>query len=205
MHSFIAHIYSSVVVIICLYFLILNRWPAFWRLLMRLLMEEIPNYWHDFFLIHWSLWERWNKMIYEHTISIPNRVIEGVLVIMDNFKELPTLLLIPKNQCSCWKLPREGYLKLNVEETLFFDLNRTKVGSILKDCRGIAIMAANFLEQNIANPLDIEVLAILRGLQICFNQCISNLILKKWLQVGRERNITIRTSKLGYWESHFWY
>lgn len=64
-------------------------------------------------------------------------------------------------------------------ELCFLTLKRKVcIGFIVRDHRGKALMVASIVKSNVANLESIETLVILKGLQLCMHQGISNLIIK---------------------------
>lgn len=70
------------------------------------------------------------------------------------------------------------FIKLNVDGALFFDLQKAGVGVIARNSHGSTILTASLLEANISQPKAIESTVILRGLQLCLHQGISNLLIE---------------------------
>ncbi|XP_042939410.1 uncharacterized protein LOC122274438 [Carya illinoinensis] len=64
-----------------------------------------------------------------------------------------------------WKPPPSGMLKLNVDGALFSDQFRSGIGVVLRDDRGQVLFAASKPEEALADPMEIELIAMLRGLQ----------------------------------------
>lgn len=67
-----------------------------------------------------------------------------------------------QRQC-CQHSPLAGSMKLNVDGAVFIDQQKIGVGIILKDI-GKIIMVASKKEYEVKDPVEIELLAILRGL-----------------------------------------
>lgn len=117
-------------------------------------------------------------MLYEHQNSTAIQAFESALVVKENFQKYVAQPESPNLYNSGWLPPPTSFLKLNVDEALFLNLQEAGVDFILRDCSGSAIMAASTKEAHLANPIDIESLAILRGLQYYLNQGLSNLLIK---------------------------
>lgn len=117
-------------------------------------------------------------MLYEHQNSTAIQAFESALVVKENFQKYVAQPESPNLYNSGWLPPPTSFLKLNVDEALFLNLQEAGVDFILRDCSGSAIMAASIKEAHLANPIDIESLAILRGLQYYLNQGLSNLLIK---------------------------
>lgn len=69
-------------------------------------------------------------------------------------------------------------MKSNVDGVVFFDQNKVGIGFILRNAQGETIMAACLPEEGIKTPKEVELAAILRGLQICIELEIKKIILK---------------------------
>ncbi|XP_040987646.1 uncharacterized protein LOC121235362 [Juglans microcarpa x Juglans regia] len=74
--------------------------------------------------------------------------------------------------------PLRGYLKLNVDEAVFSDMRKTGIGLILRDSYGKMVMTTTISEIEVNEPATIELLAVLRGLQLCIPLGIPKLIIE---------------------------
>ncbi|XP_042950614.1 uncharacterized protein LOC122282698 [Carya illinoinensis] len=92
-----------------------------------------------------------------------------------------------------WQPPPEGVLKLNIDGALFSDQCKAGIGAVLRDKEGKVIFAASKSEPAIADPMEIELLAMLRGLQLCVSLGITS------LQVESDSLLTVQElEKEGY-------
>ncbi|KAF5444954.1 hypothetical protein F2P56_034045 [Juglans regia] len=66
---------------------------------------------------------------------------------------------------SQWQLPPQGMTKLNVDGPVFHAEGSVGVGLIIRDWEGKVLMPVNKKEVAAMEPLEIELIAILRGLQ----------------------------------------
>ncbi|XP_042958008.1 uncharacterized protein LOC122293496 [Carya illinoinensis] len=69
----------------------------------------------------------------------------------------------------------ESSLKLNVDGAIFSDQCRSGIGVVLRDDKGQVTFAASKLEDALADPMEIELIAILRGIQLCIPLGIAEL------------------------------
>ncbi|KAF5447115.1 hypothetical protein F2P56_032687 [Juglans regia] len=77
-----------------------------------------------------------------------------------------------------WEKPPTGVLKLNVDGAIFKDQHRARVGIIFRDAAGDVILAASKKEYAVNDLAKVELLAMLRGLQLCLPVGIEELILE---------------------------
>lgn len=85
----------------------------------------------------------------------------------------------PRQQSSYrWFPPPTCSYKLNVDGAIFYNQKKAGVGIILRDSSGNVVLVANKKEEEVPDPSTIEILAMFRGLQICANIGIQNLILE---------------------------
>lgn len=117
-------------------------------------------------------------MLYGHQNYAAIQAFEGALAVKVSFQKYTAQPASPNLYKSGWLPPPTGFLKLNVDGALFSNLQQAGVGFIMRDCSRSAIMAASIKEPHVANPVDIESLANLRGLQHCLNQGLSNLLIE---------------------------
>ncbi|XP_042939490.1 uncharacterized protein LOC122274519 [Carya illinoinensis] len=66
-----------------------------------------------------------------------------------------------------WQLPPQGTTKLNVDGAIFHTNGSAGVGLILRDWEGKVLLAVSKKEVAVMEPLEIELIATLRGLQFC--------------------------------------
>lgn len=83
----------------------------------------------------------------------------------------------------CWKPHTIGTLKLNVDGVIFASIRATEIRTILLDNKGDIILVASIREQADFDPTSIECLAIYKGLQLCLNMGITNLLVESDCQV----------------------
>ncbi|KAG6620210.1 hypothetical protein I3842_Q075500 [Carya illinoinensis] len=120
-----------------------------------------------FFLLAWGLWYRRNQSIYEGNILSTQQVMEHAFTLYQEHKATIEATKIKLKYKCQWQPPPEGVLKLNIDGALFSDQCKAGVGAVLRDKEGKIIFVASKSEPTIADPLEIELLAILRGLQLC--------------------------------------
>ncbi|KAF5444777.1 hypothetical protein F2P56_033882 [Juglans regia] len=69
-------------------------------------------------------------------------------------------------------------MKLNVDGAVFQDQHRAGVGIILRDANGEVLLTASKKEKEVNDPAEVELLAMLRGLQLCPPLGIEELIME---------------------------
>lgn len=74
-------------------------------------------------------------------------------------------------------LPLSVY-KLNVDETLFFDTHKASIDFLVRNHAGNMALPACIFEKNVDNLVVIEVLAIIRSLQLCMHHGFTNIIIE---------------------------
>lgn len=67
-----------------------------------------------------------------------------------------------------WKPPPQGYLKLNVNNALFFNQKKVGVGVILRNEKGAIVTTASKVENEVSNSKTMA-LPIFQGLQFCIS------------------------------------
>ncbi|KAF5463849.1 hypothetical protein F2P56_013977 [Juglans regia] len=133
---------------------------------------------NQFFLIAWSPWHRRNQKIFENKVLKTDQVIEYALTLAKDHKEARVQKQTRKLLSCCWQAPSQNALKLKVDGAIFATLNRAGVGVILKNTSSEVIMVANMKENGVNDPMEIELLAIFKGLQICIPMGIDELIIE---------------------------
>ncbi|XP_042950059.1 uncharacterized protein LOC122282170 [Carya illinoinensis] len=124
------------------------------------------------FFIAWGMWYRTNQQIFEHKTIQPNMAIDKTLSIATEYKEVRDVRHPRKTQCSC-------ALKLNVDGAIFEDQEKVGVAMLLRNDRGLVLFSASKMENGvIIDPMEVELLAILRGLQLCIRMGILELVIE---------------------------
>lgn len=91
----------------------------------------------SFSTIAGSCWGRKNKMIYEEKNILPHTSIKIALSLKLSYWKLGLIKTIKKTENShCQSPPLDSFLKLNVNNAMFFDLNKTGIGAILRNSKG---------------------------------------------------------------------
>ncbi|XP_042988759.1 uncharacterized protein LOC122316293 [Carya illinoinensis] len=94
--------------------------------------------------------------------------VNSALSLYNSFTDLSSSIAIDVRKACKWQPPQEGFLKLNVDGVVFLELKKASIGLVLRDSKGAVVMAVTFLEREVDEPATIELLAVLRGLQLCF-------------------------------------
>lgn len=88
-------------------------------------------------------------MTYEDKLLTPIDVIERALALKASYRDS----VYPRNttigRSSIWEPPLKGCLKLNVDGAIFFDLDKTRVGCLVRDSKGMPLLAASSLEGSV--------------------------------------------------------
>ncbi|XP_042988698.1 uncharacterized protein LOC122316231 [Carya illinoinensis] len=107
-----------------------------------------------------------------------------------SYKELKSKpVSVIRQQCR-WESPPSGVFKLNVDGAFSSNGSVAGTGAIVRDSKGEVIMSATKKEVSIMIVVEVEALAILRGLQFCIHLGIHNLIIESdSLLVVREFNM----------------
>ncbi|KAF5476857.1 hypothetical protein F2P56_003549 [Juglans regia] len=128
-----------------------------------------------FFLITWGLWFRRNKMQMEQLLLLPKQVINHFMSMYKTFTDLRSSSTHNAKRACSWNPPPRGFLKLNVDGVVFLDVRKAGMGVVLRDDKGKLVMAASKIENAVENPSTIELLALLRGLQLIVHLGFSKL------------------------------
>lgn len=91
-----------------------------------------------------------------------------------------------KRSCIVWTRPPKIVLKLNVNGTLFFDQQKTIIDMILRDHKETLCFLASIDVPSLHELEVIELLAILRGFQLCLMKGIKHLIVESAKGLSRE-------------------
>lgn len=151
----------------------LDKW-----LLYRGSKEEFES----FFMLAWGFWRR-NKKLYEEVLIQPKDAIEWSLSIYSLYIDCSSALTPKLGRIRAWQPPPEGWFKVNIDVTLFFDIQEACIRATVRDNRGDIMLVASIKEKQVQEPKTIQSLAILRGLQQCLHLGITNLIIESNCQL----------------------
>lgn len=107
---------------------------------------------------------------------------EQALSSQEFFTKCTTASWGDEGRVRCFQPPLEGCYKPNADGALFFDIQEAEIYSIVRDCKGEVIMAASLKEQEVQQPKVIKILAFYRGIQLCLQLDISNIIMNLTVQ-----------------------
>lgn len=122
-------------------------------------------------------------MIYENSFTALKPTIDKALSNQLLFKDYRAISGIELSQVGCWKTPKEGTLKLNVDRVLFVDLRKIGLRAILRDSKGEVLMAASMKEHTDLKLELIKSIAIFQGLQLCLHMENTNFLVETDCQV----------------------
>lgn len=103
-----------------------------------------------FFTIAWEFWFKRNKMAHDKNCMELIQVIDHVLPVQKLHQQLEESKTIKDKLCYYWQNPSEGYFKLNVDGTLFFQQHKARVG-VVRDEKGEVVMATSKGETETTN------------------------------------------------------
>ncbi|KAF5450764.1 hypothetical protein F2P56_031091 [Juglans regia] len=119
------------------------------------------------FLCAWGIWYSRNQLIFENKrISLEQAIDHALLVAKEYECAVAEQQMGSKPHCGWLHLP-VGSLKLNIDGALFHDQGRSSVGMILQDETGNVLFTTTKPEHEIIDHMEVELLAVLRGLQLC--------------------------------------
>ncbi|XP_042944649.1 uncharacterized protein LOC122278535 [Carya illinoinensis] len=127
---------------------------GFMEIAMRVTKEGQPRDLEKFFLMAWSFWYRRNLFYFEEQVQHPQQSVDHA---MSLFKESREAQASTKQNMGCCT---------------------SSVGVILRDEKGKVILAVCKKEPEFSDPMEVELLAILRGLQLCIPLGIGELIVE---------------------------
>ncbi|KAF5454638.1 hypothetical protein F2P56_024287 [Juglans regia] len=114
----------------------------------------------------------------EQLLLQPEHVINHSLSMHKTFTDLRSSSTQNAKRACSWNPPPRGFLKLNVDEAVFSDVRKAGLGVVLRDDKGKLVMAASKIENEVENPSTIELLALLRGLQLIVHLGFSKLLVE---------------------------
>ncbi|XP_042983291.1 uncharacterized protein LOC122312694 [Carya illinoinensis] len=131
-----------------------------------------------FFIICWTCWYRRNMKMFENKAMSIDAILGNALAMQKSYKELKNKpISIIRNQYK-WELPPPGVFKLNVDGAFSSSGSVAGIGAIVRDSKGEVIMSAAKKECSAMIVVEVEALAIIRGLQFCIHLGISNLVIE---------------------------
>ncbi|XP_041015076.1 uncharacterized protein LOC121257859 [Juglans microcarpa x Juglans regia] len=131
-----------------------------------------------FSILCWSLWYRRNQLQMGNNLIQHVQAAKHALSICKTFNDVQITTTKDLLKVSKWQAPPDGYLKINVNGTIFANLRKAGVGIVLWDMSGRIVIAASKNEDEVDEAAIIESIAILRGLQLCLPLGIPNFVIK---------------------------
>ncbi|XP_041020432.1 uncharacterized protein LOC121262066 [Juglans microcarpa x Juglans regia] len=114
----------------------------------------------------------------ENNLTQPVQAAEHVLSLCKAFNDVQATIARDLHKFSTWQAPPDGFLKVNVDGSIFANLRKAGVGIVLRDTSGGIVMAASKNELEVDEAVTIEFIVVLRGLQPCLPLGIPNLIIE---------------------------
>ncbi|CAI9765177.1 unnamed protein product [Fraxinus pennsylvanica] len=131
-----------------------------------------------FFMLIWSFWFRRNKYVHEQIRLDPRKIADKALGLLASFNSARKTNCVQIRKYFKWSPPDINFLKLNVDGATFKELDRVGIGVVLKHYSGKVIMAMSKIEISVEESEEIELLAIFRGMQLCVNLGIQNILIE---------------------------
>lgn len=132
-----------------------------------------------FLLIAWGFWYKRNQRVCENKSLKPEQVVDHDLSLLKDHKDFKDRSKKTSQVKCCWiRPPPHGILKLDVDEAVFHDQHKARVDILLRDDKGEVVMAASKKECKVNDPIEIELLAMFRELQLCIQWDIPDIILE---------------------------
>ncbi|KAF5443149.1 hypothetical protein F2P56_035733 [Juglans regia] len=117
-------------------------------------------------------------MVHEGKIPSPKQALERAITLLKLHQKMKQKPEMRARLPIGWEKPSPGVLKLNVDGAIFNDQQGAGVGIILRDAVGEVLLAVSKKGHAVNDPPDVELLAMLRGLQLCIPLGIEELILE---------------------------
>ncbi|KAF5464524.1 hypothetical protein F2P56_014597 [Juglans regia] len=121
-------------------------------------MESLKRYFDN-------TWQ--NKMQIEKTLIESIQAINHALSLQKVFNDVRNSSSLVVGRTCRWQPPPSGFFKFNVDGVIFADVRKAGVGRVLQDDKGRVVMVASKLEDEVEDVATIELLTLLRGLQLC--------------------------------------
>ncbi|XP_042974660.1 uncharacterized protein LOC122306292 [Carya illinoinensis] len=117
------------------------------------------------------------KMFEEKVVNI-EAIVGNALVMQKSYKELKSKPVSAIRQQCRWESPPSGVFKLNVDGAFSSNGSVSGIGVIVRNSKGEVIMSAAKKELSVMTAVEVEALAIIRGLQLCIDLEIQNLVIE---------------------------
>ncbi|KAF5465179.1 hypothetical protein F2P56_015208 [Juglans regia] len=143
----------------------------------KILQTGIAGSLEKIFLMAWVFWHRRNLFLYG-VVQSPALSMEHVLLLYKEYDESHKSSSQALDMNYKWHPPPAAALKLNTDGAIFADLSSSGIGVILRDSQGKVLLSTSGREIVVQDPIEVELLVILRGLQLCIPMGISKLIVE---------------------------
>lgn len=128
----------------------------------------------------WYIWKSRNAIIFESQPFHPHLILGKILRPLHEHNIAGTILNCPNNRSlppATWSPPPANTHKLNVDGSFNPNARTAGIGGILRDAQGTIVQgfAAKIIA---ASPLEAELHALLRGIQVCNSTGVREVIIK---------------------------
>lgn len=96
--------------------------------------------------IAWSLWNRINHKLHEGNSIHPCEAFENALSMLRSYQASCLLEISSKPKGIKWEPPPIGSYKVNVDGALIFNIQKARIGFIMRDHEGKVFLAAIIAE-----------------------------------------------------------
>ncbi|KAF5454868.1 hypothetical protein F2P56_024501 [Juglans regia] len=121
---------------------------------------------------------RRNQWFHEGKCLSPTQSLEHAWSLLSAHQNVTRVERSAEKHTVSWCKPPLRVLKLNVDGAIFPDQHRVGVGIILRDNASTVLMAVSMRESEVNDLAKIELVAMLKGLQLCLTMDIKDLILE---------------------------
>ncbi|GMN43800.1 hypothetical protein TIFTF001_012998 [Ficus carica] len=134
---------------------------------LRVLSTEVSSV--DLALVCWLAWKLWserNKVVHGGEVGDPQSIFDFSIA---SFGEWQSLNRAPTQPCfvgsDVWSPPQPGYLKLNIDASVFPSSNHIGIGAAIRDDKGSFLGALAISVEGSFSPFVAECLALREGLR----------------------------------------
>uniref|UniRef100_A0A803Q185 RNase H type-1 domain-containing protein n=1 Tax=Cannabis sativa TaxID=3483 RepID=A0A803Q185_CANSA len=135
--------------------------------LMRLSTVMSKDQFEMFLVITWSLWNTRNACTHDGFVPQPAEMVEWCYKLLEDFqggRSRPQEVM--RREEGVWKVPRHGEVKINVDASVKTGAGYSGLGCVIRGEQGDVLFASSTAIQREYSPLQLELMAILKGIQV---------------------------------------
>ncbi|XP_058222863.1 uncharacterized protein LOC131332577 [Rhododendron vialii] len=139
-------------------------------------------------VLMWYIWKCRNRALFDHKLALPGVVCKWAMEYLQEFlsaKSLNPLNIVSsgKGAANSWIKPPDGIFKINVDGSWKKDMGKGGYGIVVRDYRGLFVVASVGFSKWCASSLVVEALAIRQSVHLGFQLGLGSIFVESDAQL----------------------